>query len=72
MGETPRWPSELAFCHWLAPGRKRKIQDKAFWEIGSQRRSSVSDAQQQSQEHCPTQSQTEAEDQDLRIIKDGN
>ncbi|OBS78509.1 hypothetical protein A6R68_19103, partial [Neotoma lepida] len=35
MGGTPRWPSELAFCHWLATGRKRKVQDKALWEIGS-------------------------------------
>lgn len=45
MGGTLRWPIELAFCHWLATGRKRKDQDKALWEIGSQRKSSVWDTQ---------------------------
>lgn len=45
VGGTPRWPIELAFCHWLATGRKRKAQDKVLWEIVSQRRSSVWDTQ---------------------------
>lgn len=34
-GRCSRWLSELAFCHWLATGRKRKVQDKALWETGS-------------------------------------
>lgn len=42
---TPRWPIELAFCYWLAIGRKRKVQDRALWETVSQRRSSVWDTQ---------------------------
>lgn len=45
MGGTLRWPIELAFWHWLATGRKRKVQDKALWEIGSQRKSSVWDTE---------------------------